>query len=293
MCYNDKMIKWILLLFLGAPAFSYELQKEYFFTDHTIVSTDVFPQVGKRFELVRIPSDKLLFRLDANVVAKSFELNGIKIETGKVRFVTFVKKSPIDVTSLKIQLARFLTERYPSIEIEGISVIPRGYVESLPPEANAVFDASCALNGSGTFYVVDANGLRRYFDYSVEATLPVLHTTRKVSRKEVLNGMNTVQKAIPFDSFRDVPLSSMPQNTQRFRASLKPYTPLTIRHIEKMPLVLKNDNIVVEVRNGTVVLELIATATQEGGLYDIITIQKRDGKRSRAKVIGEKRVELQ
>lgn len=287
------MIKWIFLLLLSTAAIAQELQKEYFFTDNTIVSTDLFPKIQKRFELVRIPAGKILYRMDAKVVAKTFELNGIRLDTGKIRFVTFIKKSPVDVTSLKIQLTRVLQERYPTIAIENISIMPHGYLASLPPEANAVFDPSCYLNGNGTFYIIDSDGLRRYFDYSVNATLNVLHTTRKVLRRENLSTANTALKEVPFESFRDTPLTGIPEHPHRFRAVLKQATPIIVRNIEKMPLILKDDNVIVEVRNGSVILELIATATQEGGLYDIITIQKRDGKRSRAKVIGEKRVELQ
>jgi flagella basal body P-ring formation protein FlgA len=68
---------------------------------------------------------------------------------------------------------------------------------------------------------------------------------------------------------------------------------LTLRNIETIPLVLKNTPVTVELQNGAVIIEFEATATQEGLLYDIITIQKNDGKRAKAKVIGENRVELQ
>ena len=271
----------------------YELQKEYFFTDTTVTSSDLFPDVPKRFEIVRIPSDKHLYRLDANVVARTFELHGILIDTKGVRYVSFVKKSPVDTTLLQQQLEQKLRQCHPRIRIESITITPRGYLESLPADTEGVFDAKTCKNSSGTFFVQNGKGLRHYLDYSVVASLPILHTAQKVSRKEPLSGLNTLLKQVPFGSFRDVPLTTFPQTPSRFRSSLKSGTPLMTGHIEALPLVLKNDKVVAEVKNGAVVLEIIATATQEGSLYDIITIQKRDGKRSKAKVIGEKRVELQ
>ncbi len=286
------MIRWILFSLLALNLCAYELEKEYFYTRDTVYSTDLFPGV-KKFELLRIPPGKIVYRVNAQVLAKTFELGGVGVDPGKTRFVSFIKKSPIDLTSLKIQLVRLLQERYPPIAIRAVHIHPRGYIESLPPEASAVLDETFYLNGEGTFYVPDAHGVRRYFDYVIDATLPVLHTSRKAERRENLTAMNAIAKEIPFESFRDVPLFALPDLPHRFRSTLRPGTAITARHIERMPLVRKNDNVVLVVRNGTVVLELIATATQEGSLYDIITVQKRDGKRSRAKVIGEKRVELQ
>lgn len=288
------MNKFLALLFLlFAASHAYELKNEYVYTENTIVSTDLFPDLPQRFEIVRIPSDKTLYRLDANVVAKTFELHGITVDTAHVRYVNFVKQSPVDLTPLKEQLTRKFLECYPSIRINALTVTPRGYLESLPAEVRGSFDSRVCQNASGTFYLLNAQGLRRYLDYSIDAMLPILHTTQKVSRKEVLSGFNTLIKPIPFQSFKDLPLTSLPSRPARFRAGLKSGSALTVRNIEEVPLVLKNENVIVQVRNGAVILELSATATQEGSLYDIITIQKRDGKRAKAKVIGENRVELQ
>lgn len=282
-----------LLVFVFATLNAYELKEEYLYTDHTIVSTDLFPGLPQRFEIVKIPSDKYLYRLDAHVVAKTFELHGVPVETAGVRYVSFVKKSPVDLTPMQTQLERKLRECYPSIRIASVTVTPRGYLEGLYPQGRGVFDSRVCQHASGTFYVLNPQGLRHYLDYSVDAVLPVLHTTQKVSRKEGVSGFNTLLKPIPFRSFRDTPLTALPQKASRFRTAIKSATPLTLRHIEEIPLVLKDENVIAEVRNGAVVLEITATATQEGSLYDIITVQKRDGKRSKAKVIGEKRVELQ
>ncbi|MBN2869600.1 MAG: flagellar basal body P-ring formation protein FlgA [Campylobacterales bacterium] len=282
-----------LLLLLVSVFHAHELKEEYLYTDPTIVSTDLFPEVEKRFEVVRIPAEKTLYRLDAQTLAKTFELHGITIDTAKIRYVNFVKKSPVDLTSLEDQLAEKLRERYPSIRIRAVKITPRGYLDSLPHDAKGFFDNRIYQNGSGTFYVLNSQGLRRYLDYSVDALLPVLHTTRRVLRKETLGGSNTLLKPVPFTSFKDIPLTAFPSESVRFRSNLKNGTLLNVRNIEAVPLVLRNENVIVQIRNGSVVLELSATATQEGALYDIITIQKRDGKRSKAKVIGKNRVELQ
>ncbi len=282
-----------LLILFFSVLHAYELKEEYLYTDPIIVSTDLFPEMEKRFEIVRVPSEKTLYRLDSRTLAKTFELHGITIDTDKIRYVNFVKKSPIDLTPLKDQLAHKLQERYPSIRIRAVTITPRGYLDSLPSDAKGVFDSRIYQNASGTFYVLNSKGLRHYLDYSIDAILPVLHTTQKVLRKEILGGFNTLLKPVPFDSFKDTPLTAFPSESVRFRSSLQSGTLLSVRNIEAVPLVLRDENVIVQIQNGSVVLELSATATQEGALYDIITIQKRDGKRSKAKVIGKNRVELQ
>ncbi|MFY9143105.1 flagellar basal body P-ring formation chaperone FlgA [Sulfuricurvum sp.] len=286
-----KILLLLFAFFLHLNAF--ELQENYEFEDPVIHSQDLFPNIPKSFEILKIPEGKTQYRIDAQVIAKTFELNGIIIELGKTRFVNFTKRSAVDFSTLKLQLELMLIRKYPSIQIDEITILPRGYLESLGKETRGVFDERFYQHPKGTFYILTREGVRRYLDYSVQATLPVLHTNQKVSRKEPLSGFNTILKPIPLQTFKDKPLTSLPDHPSRFRSVLKAGQVLTLRNIEEVPMVLKNEKVIVEVRNGMVVVEFVATATQEGLLYDIITIQKSDGKRAKAKVTGEKRVELQ
>lgn len=283
---------FLFLLFFSALK-GIELIENYEFENHTLYSTDLFPNLPKKFEILQIPADKTHYRIDAQILIKSFELNGVAIDTSKTRFVNFTKKSPIDFTVFKTQLRTKLIEKYPNIRIEEITITPRGYLPSLPKEAKGIFDERFYLSSEGTFYLIDSNGLRRYLDYTVNATLAVLHTTQNVLRKEKLSGLNTILKPVPFKNFKDTPLTQLPPDISRFRSNLKPNQLLSVRNIEAVPLVLKNEKVIVEVKNETVIVEFGATAVQEGSLYDIITIQKSDGKRIKAKVIGENRVEYQ
>jgi len=286
--------KWLIFVFyfIIANSYAYELAKNYEYDKNIIYSNDLFPEIPKKFEILKIPSDSDHYRLDALIIAKTFELNGITIDTAKTRYVNFTKRSPVDFSPLKQQLEAMFTERYPTIRIDDITISSRGYLPALPKNVRGVFDDRFYQNGSGTFYYFDDQGIRHYLDYSIRATISVFHANQKVSRKERLSGFNTILKPIPFTSFKDIPLTSMPEQPARFRSNLKAGQLLTVRNIETIPLVLKNEKVIVEVQDEGVIVEFGATATQEGSLYDIITIQKNDGKRAKAKVIGENRVEL-
>lgn len=272
---------------------AYQLAENYVYKNDIIYSNDLFPEIPQKFEILKIPSDKDQYRIDAQIITKTFELHGIAIDTSKTRYVNFTKQSPIDFTPLKIQLESILREHYPSIQIEEITITPRGYLSTLSKETRGVFDDRFYQHAKGTFYILTPQGLRHYLDYSVVATISVLHTNQKITRRERLSGFNTLLKPIPFVSFKDDPILRLPDQPSRYRSNLKPGQLLTLRNIETIPLVLKNEKVVVEVKSDGLVVEFGATATQEGSLYDIITIQKSDGKRIKAKVIGENRVEFQ
>ncbi|MDD2781118.1 flagellar basal body P-ring formation chaperone FlgA [Sulfuricurvum sp.] len=287
------MYKLLLIFISFFTLNAYELAENYFFENTTVYSTDLFEDSPKKFELLKIPEDKTLYRVDSNVIVKSFELNGMTITSENVRFVNFTKKSPIDFTPLKTQLETLLRHHYPSITLKEITITPRGYLPPMTKTLKGIFEDRLYLHSVGTFYVIDDSGLRRYLDYSVRATINILHTSQKILRRERLSGFNTLLKPTPFTRFKDKPLSAIPDQPSRFRSNLRASQLLTSRNIETMPLVLKNEKVIVEIKSDGVIVEFGATATQEGSLYDIITIQKSDGKRVKSKVIGENRVELQ
>jgi flagella basal body P-ring formation protein FlgA len=287
------MNKLLILILFCLNLSAYELSENYEYVNYTVYSNDLVPDIPKKFEILQIPADKNQYRIDAKIIAKTFELNGFELNISKTRYINFTRHSPIDFTSIKQQLTQMFIEFYPAINIQEIIITPRGYLPSLGKNVHGEFDKRFYQNATGTFYVLDNEGLRHYLDYTVNATLGVLYTNQKVSRKESLSGFNTILKTIPFQSFKDKPLTTLPNHQSRFRSNLKPMQLLTLRNIEEIPLVLKDTPVTVELQNGSVIIEFEATATQEGLLYDIITIQKNDGKRTKAKVIGENRVELQ
>lgn len=288
------MSKFIfIIIFFLSTLYANTLQQSYFFTSSTIKSSDLHANCSKDFEILRIPDGKTSYRINAQIILKTFELNGCQIDSEKTKYVNFTKRSNTDYTQLQEQITTYFLTNYPSMTIQSIQIIPHGYIESLPNNARAVFDKDGYTRNKGVFYVPDNNGVRHYFEYSVDATLEVLHTRQKTSRKEPLTLNNTTLKSIPFTSFRGTPLITLPEKSSRFRSSLKADTIITDRHIEPRPIVLRDSKVSVQVRSDSVIVEFIATAMQEGALYDIITIEKADKKRVRAKIIGDNTVELQ
>ena len=269
------------------------LKQAYTFKEPKIYSSDLVSGCPKRFEILQIPDGKTTYRINAQIIAKTYELNGCSVDVGSVRYVNFTKQTALDLSPLKQQLMDFFISTYPTMNIQNINIFPRGFIEFIPENSKAVFDQDMAGRNDGIFYVLDKSGLRRYFDFSLEASLNVLHTNQKINRNQILSSGNTSLKLVPFTQFRGIPLSTLPDQTQRFRRSLREDIPIIDRYLEPLPIVLKGSKVSVQVKSGLVIVEFVGTATQEGALYDIITIEKSDKKREKAKVIGENQVELQ
>ena len=284
---------FILVILFFTTAQCDTLKQTYTFNEPKIYSSDLISGCPKRFEVLQIPEGKTTYRINAQIVAKTFELNGCSVDITKVRYINFTKQTTLNLVPLKKQLYDAFMTNYPAMIIQKIDVFPRGFIESLPQHSTAVFDKDICDNDHGTFYILDESGVRRYFDFSLEATLNVLHSNQKITRNTVISTSNTAIKLVPFTQFRGKPLSSLPDLTQRFRRSIQENEPIIDRYLEPLPMVLKGAKVNVQVQIDAVIVEFIATATQEGALYDIITIEKSDKKRVKAKVIGENRVELQ
>ncbi|MDD5211075.1 MAG: flagellar basal body P-ring formation chaperone FlgA [Sulfuricurvum sp.] len=283
----------IVFLLFFATAQCDTLKQTYTFKEPKIYSSDLVSGCPKRFEILQIPEGKSTYRINAQIIAKAFELNGCSVDVTKVRYVNFTKQTTLNVLPLKQQLYDAFMTKYPAMIIQKIDVFPRGFIESLSEHSKGVFDKDICDNNNGTFYVLDESGVRRYFDFTLEATLNVLHSNQKITRNTVISPSNTAIKLIPFSKFRGMPLGTLPAQAHRFSRSIRENEPIVDRYLEPLPIVLKGAKVSVQVQNGPVIVEFIGTATQEGALYDIITIEKSDKKRAKAKVIGENRVELQ
>jgi flagella basal body P-ring formation protein FlgA len=286
-----RLLILLFLFFLTAQCDT--LKQTYTFKEPKIYSSDLVSGCPKRFEILQIPEGKSTYRINAQIIAKAFELNGCSVDVTKVRYINFTKQTTLNVLPLKKQLYDAFITKYPTMIIQKIDVLPRGFIESLPQRSTAVFDKNICDNNTGTFYLLDESGVRRYFDFTLEATLNVLHSNQKITRNAVISPSNTAIKLVPFTQFRGIPLGTLPAQAHRFRRSIREDEPIIDRYLEPLPIVLKGAKVNVQVQNESVIVEFIATATQEGALYDIITIEKSDKKRAKAKVIGENRVELQ
>ncbi|MEA3522645.1 MAG: flagellar basal body P-ring formation chaperone FlgA [Campylobacterota bacterium] len=287
-------MKYIVILFLLTCKLifaQFELHKEYVFEDNTIYSTDIFPQI-ERFSLISITPKKMTHRLKAKKLIKIFKKHSITV-TSQASVITFKRAFNFDMTPLHVRLKKYYKTHYPSMTITALHVRPKSYINALPSSYTISIPPKNYHRNYGTFYLKTSDKKKLFFEYTLEANLPVVIAKTTIQRKENISPFNTRTEIIPFKSFQSPPLSKNVLS-QRWSAKirLKEGRVLSRRDIKTTPLVKRNQNIIAVIRTEGLHVELSATAQNDGALYDMITIQKSNGEKLKAQVIGANRVEI-
>jgi flagella basal body P-ring formation protein FlgA len=107
-------------------------------------------------------------------------------------------------------------------------------------------------------------------------SLPVLVTRRAVSRHEPLSSSNCEIVTKNISSFAPEPLTLFSQITDtRAARTLKPGTILQSRHIKKIPVVEKNEEVAITVNRGRIRLSVPGIARESGGIGERIWVKNR------------------
>lgn len=283
----------LLLALLFSVAHAYKLHSTYKFTDHAITSKSLFPEIEKDFPLLTIPANKTRYRVTAATLINSFNRHGIQIDTASMRSVIFIKKSPIDLTALEEKVHNFYVGHYPSITIHKITITPRIYTDALPERYEAEFGNKSARHSKGTFYIRTEGKRKLFFDYTIDATVGIVHAKYDLKRKAELTSFNTVTLNVKLGAIRGKPLTQMQPHQYRLKQNIKANAALSRRDVESSPMVKRGKQLLVSIKSGAVLIEFAAVALEDGALYDIIAIRKADGQRIKAKVTGVNQVEIQ
>lgn len=286
-------MRYILLLFILTCKLvfaAHELEKEYPFKEDTLYSNDLFPTL-KPFELFHITPKKMSYRIKAVELQKIFAEHGIKV-TYRSPIVRFKRIFDFDMSALHVKLETYYKKHYPDIIIKALHVSPETYLEALPKSYVMIIPPKNFHRNRGTFYLKTASQKRVFFNYKLDATLPVLTAKKTIKRKEPLSSFNTLIKTVNFEHFTSPPLSHLDASHQCARIRLKEGRPITQRNIQSIPLVKRDQHVIAVINNGALHVELSATAQNDGGLYDMITIIKSNGDALEAQVVGPNRVEI-
>ncbi len=285
------------LLFLAAvslPLFAtMQLRHEYHFTKHKVYSTTLFPGIKNKFILFNINNNRTKYRVKSSKIKKLFNKHNLELDLGKVRYVTFIKESPINTSALSSEIKKRYESFYPNLHVNRVLVSPRNYLKRLSPDFQLILHNKNLKRSHGVFSIKTSKKERIFFDYEIEATIDIYVALHPLNRGDALSPLNAIKKQIQFDTFNALPLNHINTKEYRLKRSIKKNHILTERDIEAYPIVKKGNTVLVELKSGSIVLEFTAVASQDGSKNDIISIQKKDGRRIKAKVIAPGRVEIQ
>jgi len=288
------LYKLLLFLLTLTQLYSQIIIKEiYPVNSRNIYTTDISATLTPKKLLYTIEEHKYIKRIKATKLIKSLNNNGNNDAIAHSRYIKFQLKSPIDTSIIETYIRQYYLQKYSTINIRNITVMTRGYIDSLPDKYIVNLRKRAYLNHNDTINIKDMHNKKIFFNYTIDATIKIIQTKRKIKRNNKISFFNTQYKTIQFDKFKALPLMNLEKDTLQSKRTIKENTILTLNDVEYLDLVHKNAQVSANFFNRGIYITFSAKALQNGKLGDIITIQKSDLKRLKAKVIGKERVEIQ
>jgi len=282
-----------LLLFMLLVAFlpAKELQKVYFVSSNDVNLSVITHDKKNDKTIFHIQRNRYLLRVPTKKVLHVLQQNGYHHFTKRYSYVNFIKQSNLDTTALQNDLREYFVQHYQKIAIKKITIIAKKELSSLPKRYTLKFQKNTALLSHGNFSIITPQKEQIFFEYYIEAIIPVYIAKKKIKKGELLSLQNTKIKSVVFNRFRSLPIQSL-QNIEA-KYHIMPGRIITIRDVTTKHLVKRGDKVVVVLQDKTLEIDFTAKALQGGSLHDIILIQLPRGKKLRAKVIGKNLVEVE
>ncbi len=264
----------------------------YYVDSDEVMLSDIVKGSQKNVKLFTIQSNRHTKKVKSKELLKTLQQYGYKNYSTKHRYVTFVKKSPIETLKIRNSIESFYKEHYSSIDIRKIVVEPRGYIASLPSEYSVKIPSKSQLSNSNTISIRTLKNKKVFFDYTIDATIEVFVSRYKIKKGSELSMINTKKKSIILSKFRALPIQNLTKGTLEAKSNLKKDKILTIRDVTTLSVIKKNSMVVVSLDNSNIAITFSAKALQNGKIGDTITVVKSNGKRLKVRVIGRNRVEI-
>ncbi len=287
------LFKILLFLLTISPLFSQIVLSEiYEINSSKIYLNDIISNSSIEKLLYTIDPNKHSKRVKSADLKKILQELGFKHISSSSRYIKFQIKSPIDTRVIKTFLKQHYLSKYKTLSIQNIHVYTHSFIKKLPKNYKIEIRRKSHLSHIGMIDIKDEHNKKLFFNYTIQASVKVLQTTKKIKRNEKLSFINTRYKTITFDKFRAIPIMVLINNTLQAKHQIKNFKTITVNDVETLDFVHKNSQVSVSLNNNGIYITFTAKALQNGKLGDIITIQKQDLTRLKAKVVGKKKVEL-
>jgi len=270
-----------------------ELDGVYYVQNREINSSVITGDEKNSFHILTIPDSDYLAKIKSKELVELLHKNGYKNYEHKSSYVNFVLKSPIDTSLIKRRLMDYYEKEYESIEIDGITVEPRAYMQTLPDEYIVEIKERDYLRRNGTIGIKTPQNMKYFFNYHIKAHLTVYESRDKIKKDTKLTPLHYVQKKIILERLRAKPL----QNIENAQLQAKRHIPkgriITYNDVESLEVVRKDAMINVRMFKEGMVITFSAKALQDAKVNDIIKVQNSNGKILKVKVTGNNQAELE
>lgn len=284
---------FFFLLFFVLPLHAITLEANYETKGKDIYASDISKEITKDFLLFSYDENSFMLRVSAQRVITLFKAHDILIQPNSVKYITFREKSKLNMEPISNALRDEFLQKYPTMVIHSLSVYPRTHLDALPQLYTLSLQKQTLYQNYSTFAITTPKRQMIFFDYLLDAELAVVVSTKPIARHQKISFENTTIKRVKFLRFKAAPLTEISNHQYQSKFSIKSDEILTQNHIEQLSVIRKNEHIMAFIEDGGVSIVFDGIAQQDGKIGDIIVIRKSDGKTFRAKVIGEKRVQIQ
>lgn len=265
-----------------------ELQRNYFVKGDEIKLSAIVQNLPKKRDIVlfTLSETEHIYRVKAKELVKILQNNGFKEYTSAYPYIQFNKISPIDTSNIENYLRQHYRSKYQNIDIKKIRVYPRYYIDSLPKKYTLEIRSREHLSKEGVIGVNTDDNKKIFFNYEIEASLPVYILKNSLQRNGELSVTNTLKHSIILDKFRALPLQQMQNGHLELKHKMEKGELITLRDIEPVTLIKKDSTVNVTLTSGTIVISFSARALQDAKLGDIIFVENEKGKKIKVTVTG-------
>nr|WP_321265677.1 flagellar basal body P-ring formation chaperone FlgA [uncultured Sulfurimonas sp.] len=284
-----------ILLFILLSTFLYassSLKETYYVNSDDIYISHIIADAPRNKQIYKIEPGKYTKKVKSKELINILKKNGYRNFLAQNRYVTFIKKSPIDTSKIVSYIKKHYTNKYEHIDIKKITVEARGYIDSLPKEYTINLRSKDYLSRDGIVSITTPDNKKSFLNYDVSANVQVYFTKSKIKKDTPLSVLNTVKKSIILDKFMAKPIQNIDATALESKHHMKKNKIITVRNVETLSLVKQNSNVNVSLNSNNMSISFSAKALQDGKYGDQIVVQKDDGTRLKVRVVGKNRVEI-
>ncbi|MCF6200656.1 MAG: flagellar basal body P-ring formation chaperone FlgA [Hydrogenimonas sp.] len=244
--------------------------------------------------VIKLRGDRSRWSIPAFKMAAKLKEIGYICKKPKSSMILFELMSQKSFPALEAILRKRYEEMYPTLKIESIKVEPTGSAMQ-----NFTYKPTCSVRvpqkllkkESGTF-TVKCDKRRYYFRYYVDGYIKVYKANHQIKKDKIIAPNAVSVEHIPFKGFYTPPITGEVEGRYIAKLNIATDDVLTQANSRPLPAVLKMSRVKCIYKEGTVTIELDATALKSGDIGDIITLKRDDGKVLRGEVVERGLVEL-
>lgn len=284
-------------IFIPSPKL--HLQKSYTVSDEDIYSTDMFPNIDRKFKVLTLPPESFRLKVKSVAIKLLFARYGYDIVSFESEYVEFNFVTDMREKDIFDFIEKMYIKHYgENLHIKDVRVKPWGKIPEGYELLGFDISESALKKNSGTLSMKyrTANNpkvKKLTFLYMIDATLKVLKSTQNIAVNETIDKHNTSTDTIVFEKVGAEYIGTKELNTTSAKIYIRANTAITKDKIKPKIIVRKGERIRVVGYDDGISMEIILEARQNGAFNDIINAQNPSSKKIlRVRVVDEGRGEI-